>query len=295
MTRKTFEAARDCISRIKCLMPTENEVKEMFSFLSMIDRLSAICNWEGPTRIRMEAGNLPGDNAYEKAFKEGIYMWLEGSGIDEASDHVADRYFEENPVGYDAAIFFAAVFGIGKVLKGEASYVYIDKALQYLLPDGWRWFEEDDRESEDHKDDKDWVPLIHSHRAAFFGDQEEDIRHRFDDIMICDLITEKDQASVEIGRRIADRLPEYKDGALQLIMKELTYMDLEKALYVLPEDAENRIMSNLSSYCIPIIKGDCILFKDTVSSTDIRDAVGKFEDAINAYEGDFALEAGYVH
>ena len=82
------------------------------------------------------------------------------------------------------------------------------------------------------------------------------MRHRFDDIKICRLLTRKDPTSEKIGKRIAERLPKYKDGALQLILKEVTYPDLEKALYALTEEAEDRIISNLSSYCIPIIKGN---------------------------------------
>ncbi len=293
MTRKTFEAARDCTYKIKGMTPTESQIKEMFSFISVMDRLSEICEWEGPSRIKIEADILPGDTAYEKAFKEGVYRWLDGAGIDEASDHVADKYFEENPAGYDAAIFFAAVFGVGNILKGKHSFGYIDHALQYLLPDGWRWHEEDEKEAEAHEDDEDWYSFGHSHREAFIGDPEEEIRHRFDDIKICNLIADKDPVSKEIGKKIAERLPEYKDGALQLIMKELTYSDLEKALYVLTEEAEDTIMSNIGSCSIPIIKGDCILYKDMVSSSDIRVAVEKFEEAINAYDGDIALEAGY--
>nr|MCR5739997.1 hypothetical protein [Lachnospiraceae bacterium] len=104
---------------------------------------------------------------------------------------------------------------------------------------------------------------------------------------------DKDLISEVIGKRIADRLPDYKDGALQLILKELTYPDLEKALYVLPEEAEDRVMSNLSDYCIPIIKGNCILNKDSVNPEDIRFAVMRFANAMKAYDGDLALEAGY--
>ena len=107
------------------------------------------------------------------------------------------------------------------------------------------------------------------------------------------MLFKKDQTSVDIGKRIADRLPNYKDGALQLIMKEMTYQDMEKVLYVLPEEAEDRIMSNINSFCIPIIKGNCILNRNSVSSTEIRLAVSKFEDAINSYDGDFNLEADY--
>lgn len=293
MTRKIFEAERDCISKIKDLAPMEAKIKEMFSFLSVVDRLCEICNWEGPSGLKLEAGNLPEATAYEKTFKESIYMWLNGADIDKASDYAADRYFEENPAGYDAAIYFAAVFSVANVLNGELAYGFIDQALQYLLPVGWRWREEDEKESEAHKDDKDWIPLLHSHRKTFLGDPKEEVQHRFDNIKVCSLISTKDQSAEAIGKRIADRLPDYKDGALQLILKELTYPDLEKALYMLPEEAEDRIISNLDSHWIPIIKGDCILNKDSVSSIDIRVALKKLEEAINAYDGDFDLEAEY--
>ncbi len=295
MTRKTFEAARDCASKIKGLTPTEEKIKEMFSFLSMIDRLAEICEWEGPSGLRLEADDLPENTSYKKAFKESIYMWLNGSGAAEASDHAAERYFSDNPAGYDAAIYFAAVFSVSNILNGELAYGFIDQALQYLLPDGWRWSEEDDKEAEAHKDDKEWFPLLHSHRKAFIGDHghDDEIQHRLDDIRICYLLTSKDPLSEDTGRRIADRLPDYADGALQLILKELTYTDLEKALYVLPEEAEGRIISNINSRWIPTIKGDCILNKDTVSSIDIRVAVSKLEDAFNAYQGSLDLEAAY--
>ena len=267
MTGKIFEALRDCTSKIKYTAPTEAKIKEMFSFLTMLDRLAEICNWEGPSGLRLEADHLPENTAHEKAFKESIFMWLNGSGVDEASDHAADRYFEENPSGYDAAIFFTSVFAVGKVLKDEISYSFIDKALQFLLPDGYSWGEENNK--------------------------KEEACHRFDDVKICELLTKRDQTSEKIGKRIADRLPEYKDGALRLILKEITYPDLEKALYVLPEDAENRITSILSSRCIPMIKGDCILNKESISSLDIRIAAKKLEEAILAYDGDFDLEAPY--
>ncbi len=295
MTRKTFEAARDCASKINGLTPTEEKIHEMFSFLSMIDRLAEICEWEGPSGLLLEADSLPANTPYEKTFKESVYMWLNGSDIAEASDHAAERYFADNPVGYDAAIYFASVFSVGNILNGELSYSFIDQALQYLLPDGWRWREEDEKEAEAHKDDKDWFPLLHSHRKTFIGEPRLDdkIQHRFDDVRVCDLLTSKDPLSEEIGRRIADRLPDYADGALQLILKELTYPELEKALYVLPEEAEDRIISNINSRWIPIIKGDCILNKDTVNSIDIRKAVTKLENALNDYTGDPALEAGY--
>ena len=91
MTRKTFEAARDCASRIKDVTPPESKIKEMFSFLSMLDRLGEICEWEGPGGLRLEAENLHVNAAYEKTFKESIYIWLNGAGIDEAAHHAAAR------------------------------------------------------------------------------------------------------------------------------------------------------------------------------------------------------------
>ncbi|SCY38291.1 hypothetical protein SAMN02910292_01534 [Lachnospiraceae bacterium XBB2008] len=293
MTGMTFEAARDCTSKIKGLTPSEEKIQEMISFLSKVNRLAEICEWEGPSGLRLEAENLPDDTAYEKAFKESVYMWMEGCGVDEAVNHAAKAYFKENPSGYDAAIFFAAVFSVNGILEGEMAYSFIDKALKYLLPDGWRWFEEDDKEAEAHKDDEDWYPLMHSHRKVFLGDPREDVKHRFDDVKVCDLIPLKDEKAAGIGRRIADRLPDYKDGALQLILKELTYQDLEKALYVLPEEAEERIMSNISSYSVPDIKGHCILNKDTTGADEMRVAVRKLEEAMDAYDGDPALEAEY--
>ena len=76
-------------------------------------------------------------------------------------------------------------------------------------------------------------------------------------------------------------------------MKELTYTELERSLYALPEDVEDRIISNIAPYYIPVIKGQCILNKNAVSSAEIRAAVKKLEEAINAYDGDPALEAEY--
>ena len=293
MTRKVFEAAHDCTSKIKGLTPDEDKINEMFSFLSKVDRLSEICDREGPSGIMVEAPNLPETTDYEIAFRESIHMWMNGSSIDESSDHAAKRYFEVNPSGYDAAIFFAAVFSVGCILTGRSSYAFIDHALQFLLPDGFRWREEDKKERDVHKDDKDWVPYKHDLRSIFLGDPMEEIQHRFDDIIVGNLITKKDETAEKIGRRIADRLPCYKDGALQLILKKLTYTDLEKSLYVLPKEAEDRIMSNIDSYSIPIIKGHCILNKDLVSSADTMEAISRFEEALDAYNGDPDLEAEY--
>ena len=78
-------------------------------------------------------------------------------------------------------------------------------------------------------------------------------------------------------------------------MKELTYPDIEKVLYALPEEAGERIISNLSSFAVRIIKGQCILNKDLVSLEDIRGAVTKLEESINTYDGDPALEAEYEY
>ncbi len=295
MTKKTFRALRDCMTKIKGVTPTDAQIKEMFSLLSKIDRLANICEWEGPLGLRLEARDLPATTAYEKAFRESVLMWMDGASVANPSDHAAEKYFKAAPAGYDAAIFFAAVFSVGNILQGELAYSFIDKALQNLLPDGWRWYEEDKREAEAHKDDPDWYPILHSHRKTFLGDPEDEIRHRFDDIKICTLITKKDPVSVTIGKRIADRLPDYADGALQLILKELTYQELEKVLYILPESAEDRIVSNLSTYSTPIIKGNCIINKDAVSALDIRMAALKLEEAMNAYKGDPALEAAYEH
>ena len=293
MTRKMLEATRDCIFKIKDLTPPEEQIKEMFSLLSEIDRLSEICNHEGPSGLRLEADDLPESTPYEKAFKESILMWLNGASIDEASDHAADRYFEMNPSGYDAAICYAAVFGVRSILKDQHSYGFIDETLQYLLPDGWRWREEDEKADKAHKDDKDWFPLLHSHRKEFIGDHKDEIYHRYDDVKICDLLPKKDPDSVKIGKRIAAALPDYADGALQLIMKELTYPEIEKALYVLPEEAGDRIVANINEWSISIIKGDCILNKDTVDPVDIQAAVAGFEEAVKAYNGDKTLEAEY--
>ena len=76
MTRKTFEAARDCTSKTKNITPTDEKIKEMFSFLSMVYRLGEICHWEGPLGLKVEARTLPENTAYEKAFKESVYMWI---------------------------------------------------------------------------------------------------------------------------------------------------------------------------------------------------------------------------
>ena len=132
MTRKTFEAACDCVSRISGLTPAQEKIEEMFSFLSLMDRLAEIGEWDGPSGIRVEAAGLPESTVYEKAFKESVCLWIDGADVTEAVDHAADRYFEENPSGYDAAIFFAAVFSLGNILRGEHSYGFIDKALQFV-------------------------------------------------------------------------------------------------------------------------------------------------------------------
>ena len=293
MTRKTFETLRDCASKMKGAAPDEVKIKEMFAFLSKVDRLARICRDEGPTGLRLEADSLAEKTSYERAFKESILMWMQGSSVDESSDHAADRYFEANPSGYDAVIFFAAVFSVAKIVTGEFACGFIDMGLQYMLPDGWRWEEEDEKEEELHKDDENWFQFAHSHRRKFLGDPDEEIRHRFDHIRICDLQLQKDDIAEGVGRKIADRLPEYKDGALQLILKELKYTDLAKSLYVLPKEAEDRIVSNLSSDCIPVIKGYCILNKDSVSATDTIAAICRFEEAINSYNGDPGLEAEY--
>ncbi len=95
------------------------------------------------------------------------------------------------------------------------------------------------------------------------------------------------------GKRIANRLTDYKDGALQLILKELTCTDLVRALYVIPEEGGERILLNISSYSVPIIKGQCILNKDSVSPSEIRESVKKLEESIDDYSGDPKLEAGY--
>ncbi len=293
MTRKTFEAARDCILKIKDVTPDEAKIKEMLSFLSAMDRLSEICSWEGPSGIRLEADHLPENTFYEKIFKESVQMWLDGAGVDEASDHAADRYFEADPAGYDAAICFAAVYSAASLLKDELAYSFIDDGLQYLLPDGWRWVEEYKKEEDAREDGGDRNFSERANRGFYLGRHEEETEHRFDDIIISELLPVKDPASEEIGKRIAERLPDYKNGALQLILKELTYQDLEKALYALPKEAEERIMSNLGPKCIRIIKGDCILNKDTVSLPDIRASLRMLEEAIDAYDGDPALEAEY--
>ncbi len=293
MTKRTFEAAIDSTSKIRDVTPTKEKINEMFSFLARINRLAEICSWEGPSGIMLEVDSFPENTAYEKTFKECLYMWLEGSGIDEVSDHAAERYFSENPLGYDAAIFFAAVFSIGNILIGEHAYGFIDCALQFFLPNGWRWREEDDKEADAHKDDESWFPIMHSHRKEFLGDPDEEIQHRFDDIKVCDLLPEKDDIALKIGKLIADKLADYKDGALQLILVELTYKDLENILYVLPKETEDRIMSNLSPRCATEIKGHCILKKDSISLTEILLALKSFIKAINTYHGNPYLEAGY--
>lgn len=293
MTRKVFEAARDCAMKIKDITPNDDQIKEMLSFLSKIDRLAEICSDEGPSGLKLESASLPENTAYEKIFKDCICMGIAGADIDEASDHAADRYFEADPAGYESAIYFAAVFSVGNILQGNSSYNFIDHALQFLLPDGWRWREEDDKAAEAHKDDHEWFGLRDSHRFSFLGKADEEVRHRFDDVRICKLMTDKDNIAEMTGQRIASRLPDYKDGALQSILKELTYPELERALYVLPEEAEDRIVSNIDHYSISTIKGQCILYKDSTSSIDIRLAVKKLEEAINNYTGDPNLEAEY--
>ena len=293
MTRKVFEAAIDCTTKIKGFNPSEEQIKEMLSIISKADRLFEIGFFEGRFGVMLEAKGLSDLPVYERTLKEGIAMWFEGASIDEASDYAADRYFEEDPAGYDAAVYFAVVFCLGGILKGESSIDYIDGVLQYFLPDGWRWYEEDEKEKKAHEGDKNHAYSFGGHRHLFLGDNKKEIEHRFDDIKICDLITQKDQTVVEMGERIADQLTKYKDGTIQLIMKKLTYQSLAKALYALPPEAEDRIISNLSPETIAIIKTLCILNKDSVSSGYIQDAAKGFEEAINAYDGDPDLEAGY--
>ena len=293
MTRKVFEAARDCTKKIKDITPTDDQIKEMFSFLSKIDRLAEICQHEGPSGLKLESTSLPEKTAYEKIFKDSICMGIAGSDIDEACDLAADRYFAADPKGYESAIYFAAVFSVGNILRDNTSYSFIDHALQFLLPDGWRWREEDEKAEEAHKDDDQWFPLRDSHRFTFLGKADEEIRHRFDDVLICRLMDDKDSIAEMTGQRIADRLPDYKDGALQAILKSLTYPELERVLYVLSEEAEDRIMANICPCSIATIKGQCILYKDSISSIDIRVAVKKLEEAMNAYDGDPNLEAEY--
>ncbi len=293
MTRKTLEALRDCTQKTENLTPSEEKIKEMLSFLSMLDRLSEICEHEGPSGLRLEADRLPESTSYEKTLKESIFLWLKGVDVNSACDHAAERYLEDNPQGYDSAMYFAAVYSIGNILYGEMAYGFIDLALQYLLPDGWRWREEDDKERAVHKEEPDWHMSIDGHRKLFIGDHRDEVRHRFDNVMICELIREKDKTAVEVGLRIAKKLRNLKDGALQLIMKELPYKDIEKALYVLPTEAEDRILSNISRFYISTIKGDCILNKDAVDTLGIRTAVLLLEDAIDSYAGDKNLEAGY--
>ncbi len=287
MTRKAFKAARDCTSKIRGLTPPQEKIDEMLSLLTRLDRLAEIGEWEGPTGIRVEAAGLPEDTAYEEVFKESIYMWMGGCSVAEAVDHAADRYFLESPDGYDAAIFYAVVFGLGGILTGEFAHGFIDKALQYLLPDGWRWYEEDKKEAAADSS------LHPNHRIEFLGDNEKEVRHRFDDTRVCELIADRDAAAEELGIWIADRLRGFKDGALQLILRQLTLQELERALYALPAEAEDRIISNFSSYYIAGIKGSCILNRDTVSPEDILAALMRLEEEIAAYDGDPALEAEY--
>ena len=64
-------------------------------------------------------------------------------------------------------------------------------------------------------------------------------------------------------------------------------------LYVLPKETEDRIISNMCTSSICIIKGDCILNKDVVDSKDILTSIMKFEEVIDAYDGDIKLEAEY--
>ena len=269
MTRKTFEALRDCTVRIKDITPSDEKRKEMYAFFSMIERLAEICRWEGQNGLKNEAAGLPEDKAYEKTFKESVCMWVDGAEVDEATDHAADRYFEDKPDGFDAAIYFAAVYSVRNILRGELAYGFIDQALRYLLPDDTKWREEN--------------PFDHY----------DETRRRFDDVRICDLIPHKDPSYTEIGRRIADKLPKYRDGALQLILKELTYTEFENALYALPREAEDRIISNVDPMYVAEIKGDCILNKDSVSPEDIRTAAAKLEEAIDAYTGDPDLDSEY--
>ena len=293
MTKREFEALRDCASKIKGIAPSEEKIRELFSFLSVVDRIAEIYKLEGASGIELEAPSLPENTSYERAFKESLCMWINGAGYDKATDHAADRYFEENPSGFDAAIFFAAIFSASGIFKEELAFGFIDLGLQHLFPDGWRWFEEDEKEKNAHKDEEGWYSFEHSHRDQFIGKAREGIEHRFDDIKVCSLIPLEDPDIKTAGKRVSEKIAGYGNGALQLIMKQLTYPELERALYALTEKAEDRVISNLSSHFIPIIKGQCILNKDTVGESEIREALAGFEQAIDNYSGDPLLEAEY--
>ena len=93
MTKRTFEALRDCASKMKGAAPEEAKIKEMFAFLSKVDRLARICHDEGAAGLRLEVDSFPEDTDYERAFKESILIRMQGDSVDKASDHAADRYF----------------------------------------------------------------------------------------------------------------------------------------------------------------------------------------------------------
>ena len=294
MTRMMIEALSDCTSKISGLTPGEDQIRQMYSVFSLIDRLSEICSNEGPSRIKLEIYNLPETTDYERIFKECLEKWLGGASVKEVTDYATDKYFEAAPAGFNAAIYFASIYGVTSLLKGVSSYDIIDYNLQYLLPEKYRWAGGKDNENDENEDVERWHSLSDIHiEGNKIVDPMDEIRHRFDDVMICDLVAEKDHTSELVGKRIADMIAGFNDGALQLILKELTYPELEKALFAVPKSVEKRIMSNLSSRCIPIIKGDCILEKDSLNWIEVRVAVLQLEEAIKNYKGDPELEAGY--
>ena len=206
MTKKAFEVVRDCTAKISDRKPSEEKLSEIFTFLSEIDLMSEIIENERSAGICYAIDSLPEDKPYKKIFKSCLQQWSGGMDAAYISDHAADMYMKADPEGYDSLLYFAAVWSIAGILKGEWSFSIIDSALQYRLPDGWRWYEEDYKDEEAHKGDKDWYPFMHSHRKAFLGDSKEKRCHRYDDIKVGSLISEKEGIAVNKGIRVAEKL-----------------------------------------------------------------------------------------
>ena len=292
MTEKVFEVTRDCIKKLSGVVPSVSEREEMLSFLRLLDRTAEIDDDEGVNGIKIEIGNWPKEKLYEKIFKEAVLKWLSGSSIADACDLAATLYLKADPKGYQAAICFSAVWSIKYILTDDLPYAFIDRIFQYLLPDGYRWEEENEKEKAAHKDDENWYTFMHDHRKELIGEESVEVCHRFDSIKISRLI-DVDEMTRSLGKEVSEKLLCFGDGAIRLIMKNMNLHDFENSLFAVTDEAEERIFSNISTNDHAKIKGGCILKKDKLSPSDIRIALTKFKDAITAYDGDPLLEAEY--
>lgn len=292
MTEKMFEMTKDCMKKISGVVPSEDKREEMFSLLGQLDRSAEIDSWEGPNGLRIEIDNWPDKSLPERILKETVKKWLSGMTVEEVSDFAADKYMEADPQGYDAAICFAAAWGARSLIIDEHPYSFIDQILQNLLPDGYRWTEEDAKEEESHKDDESWFGFLNGGRKTFIGEVGDEIFYRFDDIKIGSLV-DMDDVTESLGRSVSEKLLGFHDGALQEILRKLTYIELENTLFALTREAEDRIFSNIDKYHHSKLKGDCILKKDNMSILDIRVSLNLLQKALDSYDGDPLMEAGY--